>query len=298
MRSKLFCIRCDNCGSEYRISSRGEMNCAFCGSKIYLNDKDFEEYQKVRDEMLMLDKTENDNVNNQGDYLNLWNNECNVTFEAPNGQMISCDYVYMYKKSSKTIYVCRNKIVVIYNRPADYNKVVDNLGSIVYPSADIKNMSKYFPTIVMNIDLKDGRILVVYEKFENIYPIEILSGIDAKSVAWMISRMENIGCLLNFNDFDFYEMSITDFYFNPKTHEVFLFDGLENLYRNSQCPVANYLRKIREFAKEIMDESSAPQKCMDFLNNEATKDAYTDFNNWDDVIMTGFNGHNYHKFIL
>jgi len=64
MRSKLFCIRCDNCGSEYRISSRGEMNCAFCGSKIYLNDKDFEEYQKVRDEMLMLDKTENDNEDN------------------------------------------------------------------------------------------------------------------------------------------------------------------------------------------------------------------------------------------
>ena len=34
MDSKLLNVRCDNCGAEYRISSRGEMVCRFCGSTI------------------------------------------------------------------------------------------------------------------------------------------------------------------------------------------------------------------------------------------------------------------------
>jgi len=75
MESKLFKVGCDNCGAEYRINSRGEMNCPFCGSKIYLNDKDFEEYLKVRDEMLTKDCINNDLVNTDGDVLGIWHGE-------------------------------------------------------------------------------------------------------------------------------------------------------------------------------------------------------------------------------
>ena len=57
--SKLLNIRCDNCGSEYRVSSRGEMNCRFCGSKVYLSDSDFKGFLKTRDEMLQKDKYNN-----------------------------------------------------------------------------------------------------------------------------------------------------------------------------------------------------------------------------------------------
>ena len=60
MDSKLLNVRCDNCGAEYRISSRGEMVCRFCGSNVYLSDKDFKAYKNTRDNMLMSDRFTND----------------------------------------------------------------------------------------------------------------------------------------------------------------------------------------------------------------------------------------------
>ena len=72
MDSKLLDVRCDNCGAEYRISSRGEMVCRFCGSNVYLSDKDFAAYKNTRDNMLMSDRFTNDEAADTGDVLHLW----------------------------------------------------------------------------------------------------------------------------------------------------------------------------------------------------------------------------------
>ena len=58
----------------------------------------------------------------------------------------------------------------------------------------------------------------------------------------------------------------------------------------------NYLRSIRQIAKDQMILERAPKKCIEFLDSEPANDAYTDFKLWDDVIMNGFKGHNFHPF--
>ena len=115
----------------------------------------------------------------------------------------------------------------------------------------------------------------------------------ATTVAWIISRFENLGCLLEFNEMDFDTIRIEDIYINPKTHELFILDGWENVSRSSDH---NYLKDIRLIAKDIMDISTANEMCMQFLNGEPAPTAYDDFGNWDDVIMKGFGGHNFHQF--
>ncbi len=297
MKSRLFNIRCDNCGSEYRISSRGEMNCPFCGSKIYLNDADFKEYQKTRDEMLNRDRWANDEINNNGDVLNLWTDNNTIVFESETGKTINCSYTYYYegKGKLKDIYVGRNKIAIVYNNPKDVQMFNANTNFVKYPSADIKGMSKFLPNVVFDTELKDGKMLVVYSKPENVYPLAITKNLDAKHVAWMISRMENLGCLLEFNNMCFNNVSLTDFYFNPKTHEIYLLDGWENVSIESN-PTMLYLWRMRDYARQIMNLSTAPEMCIEFLNSKPAEDAYTDFKNWNEVIEHGFNGHNFHQF--
>lgn len=294
MESKLFNIRCNNCGAEYRINSRGEMNCPFCGSKVYLNDKDFEEYLNAREEMLIKDKNDNDFANDLGDVRHKWNNELQVFLDAENGKTVNLKYFYRFDRENKTVYVSRNKVSILYDNPDDCDRAIENFKNLEYPSSDIEKLSKGFPTILAIVDLKDNKKLLVLDKVENIYPLAIFNKLDPKNVAWIISRMENTGCILQFNSLDFTNLTVYDIYINPKTHHVFFLDGWETVVPSSTT--TSYLKALREIAKEQTILGRAPQKYIDFLEGAPARSAYDDFYAWDDVIMNGFNGHNFFPF--
>lgn len=293
MESKLLNIRCDNCGAEYRISSRGEMVCRFCGSMVYLSDKDFKAYKNTRDEMLHNDRFINDETADEGDILHMWNNSSRVNFTTDRGVNITMDSFYSVILDDKEVYIGSNKILIVFASISEVTRFNNSLSQIMYPSADIKNLSRFLPNVTFKATLEDGRGIIVVSKSENIYPLFLFENLKATTVAWMISRFENLGCLLEFNDMDFDTISIEDIYINPKTHELFILDGWENV---SRTPRRNYLKDIRLIAKDVMDVSTANDMCMQFLNGEPAATAYDDFGNWDDVIMKGFGGHNFHQF--
>ena len=293
MESKLLNIRCDNCGAEYRISSRGEMVCRFCGSMVYLSDKDFKAYKNTRDEMLHNDRFINDETADAGDILHMWNNSSRVNFTTDRGVNITMDSFYSVILDDKEVYIGSNKILIVFASISEVTRFNNSLSQIMYPSADIKDLSRFLPNVTFKATLEDGRGIIVVSKSENIYPLFLFENLKATTVAWMISRFENLGCLLEFNDMDFDAISIEDIYINPKTHELFILDGWENV---SRTPRRNYLKDIRQIAKDVMDCSTANDMCMQFLNGEPAATAYDDFGNWDDVIMKGFGGHNFHQF--
>ncbi len=293
MESKLLNIRCDNCGAEYRISSRGEMVCRFCGSMVYLSDKDFKAYKNTRDEMLHNDRFINDETADEGDILHMWNNSSRVNFTTDRGVNITMDSFYSVILDDKEVYIGSNKILIVFASISEVTRFNNSLSQIMYPSADIKDLSRFLPNVTFKATLEDGRGIIVVSKSENIYPLFLFENLKATTVAWMISRFENLGCLLEFNDMDFDTISIEDIYINPKTHELFILDGWENV---SRTPRRNYLKDIRLIAKDVMDVSTANDMCMQFLNGEPAATAYDDFGNWDDVIMKGFGGHNFHQF--
>lgn len=293
MESKLLNIRCDNCGAEYRISSRGEMVCRFCGSMVYLSDKDFKAYKNTRDEMLHNDRFINDETADEGDILHMWNNSSRVNFTTDRGVNITMDSFYLVILDDKEVYIGSNKILIVFASISEVTRFNNSLSQIMYPSADIKDLSRFLPNVTFKATLEDGRGIIVVSKSENIYPLFLFENLKATTVAWMISRFENLGCLLEFNDMDFDTISIEDIYINPKTHELFILDGWENV---SRTPRRNYLKDIRLIAKDVMDCSTANDMCMQFLNGEPAATAYDDFGNWDDVIMKGFGGHNFHQF--
>lgn len=293
MDSKLLNVRCDNCGAEYRISSRGEMVCRFCGSNVYLSDKDFKAYKNTRDNMLMTDRFINDEVSDKGDVLRLWNNGSKANFTTNRGLTVTIDSYYSVILDDKEIYIGTEKLAVIFNKAESLANFTYNLSRIEYPSADIKDLSRFLPNVVFKSDLEDGRALMIVSKTDNIYPLFLFENLKATTVAWIISRLENLGCLLEFNDMDFRALKVEDLYINPKTHELFILDGWDGVERTSR---RNYLKDMRLIAKDIMDTSTAPELCMKFLDGEPAETAYDDFSNWDEVIMKGFNGHNFHQF--
>ena len=293
MDSKLLNVRCDNCGAEYRISSRGEMVCRFCGSNVYLSDKDFKAYKNTRDNMLMSDRFTNDEAADTGDVLRLWNNGSTANFKTIKGVNISFDCYYSVILDDKEVYIGADKIAVIFSNTFSLTNFTVNLSQIEYPSADIKDLSRFLPNIIFKSALEDGRSIIIISKTDNIYPLFLFENLKATTVAWIISRLENLGCLLEFNNMDFRALRAEDLYINPKTHELFILDGWDGVEKTSR---RNYLKDMRLIAKDIMDTSTAPELCMKFLDGEPKETAYDDFSAWDEVIMKGFNGHNFHQF--
>lgn len=293
MDSKLLNVRCDNCGAEYRISSRGEMVCRFCGSNVYLSDKDFKAYKNTRDNMLMSDRFTNDEAADTGDVLRLWNNGSTANFKTIKGVNISFDCYYSVILDDKEVYIGADKIAVIFSNTFSLTNFTVNLSQIEYPSADIKDLSRFLPNIIFKSALEDGRSIIIISKTDNIYPLFLFENLKATTVAWIISRLENLGCLLEFNNMDFRALRAEDLYINPKTHELFILDGWDGVEKTSR---RNYLKDMRLIAKDIMDTSTAPELCMKFLDSDPEETAYDDFSAWDEVIMKGFNGHNFHQF--
>lgn len=290
--SKLMDVTCDNCGAQYRISSRGEMNCRFCGSKVYLNDKDFKNYLKTRDEMLIKDKFNNDSIMTDGDVIGFYRDySFKYSFDV-DGNILVYDVSAIYNESNKDIYVGASNIIFAFNDEKDYNNYLNNR-KITFPSADIKKLEKYLPKVVFNGQTKDGKYIVVLDKDENVYPLEIFNvGLNPRTTAWVISRLENLGCLLEFNNIGMNKLSIEDIFINPKTHELYLYGNWENVTGSTE----NYLKSIRSIAKSIPVNAVAPKMYNEFLDSEPENNAYDDFKKWDEVIVKGFGGHNFNKF--
>lgn len=290
--SKLMDVTCDNCGAQYRISSRGEMNCRFCGSKVYLNDKDFKNYLKTRDEMLIKDKFNNDSIMTDGDVIGFYRDySFKYSFDV-DGNILVYDVSAIYNESNKDIYVGASNIIFAFNDEKDYNNYLSNR-KITFPSADIKKLEKYLPKVVFNGQTKDGKYIVVLDKDENVYPLEIFNvGLNPRTTAWVISRLENLGCLLEFNNIGMDKLLIEDIFINPKTHELYLYGNWENVTGSTE----NYLKSIRSIAKSIPVNAVAPKMYDEFLDSEPENNAYDDFKKWDEVIVKGFGGHNFNKF--
>ena len=154
MESKLLNIRCDNCGAEYRISSQGEMICRFCGSKVYLSDKDFKAYKNTRDNMLHNDRFLNDEAADEGDVLRLWNNSSKANFTTVRGSTITLDSYYSVIFDDKEVYIGSDKIAIVFNNPLSAANFPLMLSQMEYPSADIKGLGRFLPNIIYRLILK------------------------------------------------------------------------------------------------------------------------------------------------
>ena len=289
--------KCKNCGGEFEVHTHGELFCPFCGSKQYFSDRDFKGYEEYRESLLQFLKNANDEAKDEGDILNLWNYTKSVVFNRKGGGTIEVSYTFQSESEGVKFFVGRDK--VIYYFPKDRvhlaQKMLDRVESIGYPSADVRNLRKFLPSLMGLYDLENSEILLVIEKPENVYPLFAFSDLEPETVAWMVSRMENFCCLLEFNDMDFRPMDTRSIYINPKTHEAYLFGCWWNA---KKTPERQCLKDLRRTAGEVTGNrlGHGPKEFSEFLDSVPKDNAFDDFAYWDTVIEKGFGGHHFTDF--
>lgn len=291
-------VKCQNCAAELSIDSQGELYCPYCGSKVFLSDLDIEGYKKFRLNMLKLFASNSDAKADAAEE-GAWLNNERVSFESVDGNLINVDYTFTNEERGAKTYVTKDNVIIVFDSEHKHylTRMKESLSRIDYPSAALKDLSKCFPRIKAEFQLKDGGVLVVNSKPGNAYPLYAFGNLGPKHVAWIVSRMENFCCVFEYNDMVHGGIDFNSVYINPRTHEAFLYGGWWNSHIKREGENTD-LRDLRKVADKVLgryrDES--PQMFIDFLKSSPKFDAYEDFEYWDSVIEKGFGGHKFTRF--
>jgi len=222
----------------------------------------------------------------------LWEETGNVSFIMDNSKPLTIAYMDKYIYPGMECFLAKKSVVYVFDDEKEADMFMKGLLSLTFPEADMK-LDRCFPMLTQRLHLKDGREVLVFVRKPYFYPVEVFAPLKAEHLAWVISRMENICCALEFSEISHGDISTASVFVNPVTHEGMLFGDYRNVKRFS---TQGDLKKIRETAKQVMERDSGPSELFAFLDSKPRANAYEDFEYWDTVIEKGFGGHKFVRF--
>lgn len=130
-------------------------------------------------------------------------------------------------------YINRNFVIYILDNQHEkyYNNAIRMIKNIKYSNPDMKKeFGRYIPKIKDKFKTHDGKYCVIFEKTEDMFLLKDLleyknGKIDDKHVAWIVSRLSNISCFLNYNNIINNSITLNHLYISPKFHTIITTGG-------------------------------------------------------------------------
>ncbi len=295
-------LKCDNCGAEMSVSSAGDLLCPYCGTKSSFSDAELLEYKAFRRRLLEYLAAVSDNKQSSADDEAIWSMAEAVSFPTNNGPVITVNHLFKATIDDVEMYMARRNIVTIFDRGAAPKRdtTVQNIQKITFPRADSRHLEQCVPQIAGSYELTDGRQMLIFSKNESFYPLALFGNLPYEHTAWVVSRMENIACLLEYNDLVHNGFSPDTLFINPKTHEAALLGAWWLAEPMNAANSTKDLLGLRQVAKDLLKPTYAdiPPMFKKFLEEKPADDAFADFSKWDYVIENGLGGRKFHKLEL
>ena len=300
-------LTCKQCGGTMALDASGmKAVCHYCGNTYVLNHEDTDYYAHFFEQMRRFLQSDTDAQARKERAEAFWRYANEETFTCADGRQMEIRYMHRYRDRDAEVYVARRNI--IFHFQPDKAALVDRVRRITslldYPSADTRRLSDFFPKITFGFALDGGSILVL-AKDEDEYPLRLFGTLDPRHVAWIISRMENLCCVLEYSELVHPEITPDTLYINPYTHQASLYGswwkaGEHNKLaydRTHRLTTAENLLGLRQtgatllgfrFAGEVRADDVIPPALAAFLNSPPQNDAYTDFERWDKALIDAF----------
>ena len=294
-------FKCRNCGGEMSVSRDGELACSYCGSKFVFSDRDLAAYREFRRRMLTYLSAVANHDARPEDTDWLWRSAETTACRTADGSDVEIQHIYRAEEDGVAVYTARRNVIFLFprGRADDAGRFVDSVNQLTYPSADIKNLSQYFPVITGSFPLEDGRTMLVLAKQEELYPLAAFGSLPPVHAAWIVSRLENLCCALAYSGLAHGGISLESVFINARTHEAYLLGGW---WKARPCPDGSRedLTALRATAKRLLglELRDAPAQFRRFLDDAPAPHAFEDFSRWDQVIEKGFGGRKFEKLDL
>ena len=292
-------FQCEHCSGDMKVDRIGELVCPYCGTKNFFTDKQLREYKEFRLRMLEYLSAVAEDRKTPERKAFIWNQAQTVTFQDVEDTDITIQYLYHGKENGVDMYCANSNVIYIYPKgmAEQADKAIRAFSGLTFPQADMKGLGRCFPKLAGDYKLKDGARMLVYSKEEDFYPLALFGDMIPEHVEWIISRLENIACVLLYNNMSHNAISTKSVFINPRTHEAALFGGWQQACTGIVTSEKD-LKAVRRVAGEMLGEGykTAPKPLIRFIEGEPKKVAYDDFAAWDKVIETELGGRHFTKF--
>ena len=290
----MIAYKCKICGGQMEVTGSTGFECPYCGSKGFLSDEDFKGNEELRKKLLEYYKAEA--IRKENDYSKdiSWYCAGNDRFTLRNGDPLVIDYMMKQKHDGYVCYLAKESIVYVFDQAEDAKRFMIGVGRLSFPPADEK-LHRSVPELKMELGLDSGASVLVFRRYPNFYPAEYFRPWTSEQLAWVISRMENICCLLKYSGIEQGDITPGSIWVNPVTHEGALFGDWRGVRGTQGIRGVQDLVALRKTAIALAENTKDPEELYEFLNSEPETDAFADFQKWDMVIEKGFGGHKFVK---
>lgn len=297
-------FKCKNCGGEMSVDPSGSLVCEYCGSDSFFQDSDLTAYRSFRKQMLdYLKGVHDENADGGHNEDSLWGSAETAHLQTADGAPVNIRYLYSYEDEAGTVYLTRDNAIFVYgpDKKSVADKVLWSINALSFPAADVKGLSECFPKFNGRYELSDGGVMLTFSRSENLFPLAMFGSLAPEHAAWVVSRLENICCVLNYSELVHKGISEYSVWINPFIHHAVLMGHWQSAMRTGIAEASDDeyidLTDLRKTADRIMGihRKDAPDAMKAFLAVKPTSDAYSDFEKWDNVIDKGFGGRRFAK---
>ena len=248
----------------------------------------------------------------------VWEGTNYIEIKTTAGKTLQIKYQYHCVFEIGEYYVCNRNIIYIFDfsKKKYYNNYIKSIKNIKFADKEMEKMFKpLFPTIVSEYNTKDEKHVIVLSKTTDVFPLRCVienfynGQIPATHLAWMISRMMNIGCYLKFNGQVHNGINIDNMFVSLEYHTILLFGGwwyatnagepmigtTREIYsimppKVKADKVSNSItdiESVKAFGRQYL-EDTAPQAFKDFLNSGSGEDSMKEMEKWDEALLDSF----------
>lgn len=301
-------LNCHNCGAPMRLDVSGMTAvCHYCGTHYVLNHEDTDYYQNFYHQMGSLFALSDDEQERRERTDALWEKAEKAVFSCQDGTEIAVRYLHHYHIEDTEVYVARRNIIFRFLKDWQYKaeSCRKAVAMLDYPSADTRGLAEFFPKITGGYALTDGTGMLVLQKQEHEYPLNLFGRLSGRHTAWIISRMENLCCVLEYNHLVHPYLGLDTLYINPITHQASLYGHFWKVVKNNTVDpksgkvltTRQNLIALRHTAAQLLGYPQAggveanediPPALADFINGEPKISAYEDFSHWDTSLIAAY----------
>ena len=311
-------LKCQMCGGTLVYDKEHNLAvCPYCDSKSTV----FEQDQKLFEQFQNMFQTLLEQYEKQPVQEGSWVEGSLEQLEREDGETIEISYFYKQMVDICTMYVAKKHVIYVFAKEhvAYVNRYKEMVSKLEYPTPEMeKELSCYIPKIATECRLADGSYFLAIEKDENLFPLRKLGMLLDRHVAWMISRLENLCCLLDYNDMVLNAFIEDNLFVDVATHQLYLYGGWWFAgYHGSPVVGASravlpYLQKKGETCRNtgetdleslrmiairllgyadreaLKKDTLLPGAFREFLLNKPKQDAGADFAEWDRVLERSY----------
>jgi hypothetical protein len=240
---------------------------------------------------------------------------------------INLNYLFNFSFELGEAYICNKHIVYIFDSTKEkyYKQMKSSLKLVKYANSDMeKEFKRYFPKIIAEHKTSDGKLIIVIEKTEDVYPLSLVlsyfnKNIPEKHAAWIVSRLLSISCFFNYSEIVHNGICLRNCFISPKYHTLSLLGGWWYTTKKDEQMIGTTkeiydvmsvsakskklsnsitdLESIKLIGRQLLGESNcrelkkkkpAPEAFIDYLISGSDISAYKEIEKWDEALKKSY----------